>query len=35
LLNLACQELIELSGIVDFAAAFEKFPGDLLCFRKE
>jgi hypothetical protein len=34
LFNLAYQELIDLPGIIDLAAAFEKLPSDLLRFRK-
>src|SRR5947209_7217538 len=30
LLDLACQELIDLPGIIDLTAAFKKLPGDLL-----
>jgi hypothetical protein len=35
MLNLARQELVDLSGIIDLAAAVEKFPSDLLCFHEQ
>jgi len=35
LLNFACQELIDLSGIIDLAAAIEKLPGDLLGLHEQ
>jgi hypothetical protein len=35
LFNFACQEMIDVPGIIDLAAAFEKLPSDLPGLREE